>query len=1059
MTLEAQNGLWVRSVSPEVQVGWDSMTVRGTGFDAVDEVRLKSRAGFDRAAEWTLRDDTEGSVLEVALPTDLIPGSHRVCLQAVGPPVCQTFEVVDARPPQVDGLLPTELYNTVDSRLTLMGQEFLEVRSVLIGETVIPPVETTSERIDLDIPAGTLAPGSYRVTVDSLEGPDPVAPDALTVRSGLNVEIESTTPERSVRGEGLHLIVEGRDVGLAVGGELGVRGFLTEREFSCNAPVANSLRSCTTESPHRLKIEVSRFTMERYRGTLQISLTYPDGSKRTTAVEIVERVVPWSTASWVFAFFVGGAAFSFAVKLSEDAGLDGRFAARELPPFGVASVLLQVIAPTLVLSVGFGGVIWILKEGLDALGWTLLGTLGLGAGNFFLPFLAVEVARQYELVRGRAWFGALVLGSTAVALPFWLSTRLANPWSVPVQIGLLMVNLLLLVWATGAARSKLEQLADEGPDDATVAGLLEEELLRRGKVSLERFPTVSRTRFRGLAQKHRAIHPEQDLELRLRGDSPRIAFVRSRAVAALAEAFEQARLEQPTDTRTVSIARLMNEIDTQLSLVSVARPIPQTVAKDEEAVSTSSFNLFESNAIDAEAILPPSFPLLVKLDPSAATSRETEELKSLLNHLDPKLRFAILIVLDDASASRELIRRELRVGESENLVVFGERDLIEILAATGDSTERLMEQMRAQISLLLFSPYRAELPTTRDMFYGRQQALGALQERIKDGGSVCVLGARRIGKTSILHAGRRELEKRSFAVFELNCYHVESSLEFLGQLLASPPVRRHRVDPPADLGGFPAWVDRLRAACGKPVVFSFDEIDRLLAHDSATAGEALFRMFRSLAQEGRCQFLMSGERTVLDQMSNAESAFFNFTTPVRAQLLDRPTTEKLVVDPMRLIGVQLEDPETMLESVWRYTAGHPHLVQALCEECVDSVDPAHGLLTVESLDELLRGNWFCDKVRETFWSQSEPHEKAISIGLAAGDADREEQILPWLRNLGFSVSRASVERGLRYLVLCQLLRSSDGRYIIHPPLFRESLAIYSDDQWIEGFLAEDRKNS
>jgi len=57
------------------------------------------------------------------------------------------------------------------------------------------------------------------------------------------------------------------------------------------------------------------------------------------------------------------------------------------------------------------------------------------------------------------------------------------------------------------------------------------------------------------------------------------------------------------------------------------------------------------------------------------------------------------------------------------------------------------------------------------MFYGRKQEINSVLERIADG-SVAVLGARRIGKTSMLQATKRILEERGKLVLYLDCYDI-----------------------------------------------------------------------------------------------------------------------------------------------------------------------------------------------------------------------------------------------------------------------------------------------
>jgi hypothetical protein len=54
-------------------------------------------------------------------------------------------------------------------------------------------------------------------------------------------------------------------------------------------------------------------------------------------------------------------------------------------------------------------------------------------------------------------------------------------------------------------------------------------------------------------------------------------------------------------------------------------------------------------------------------------------------------------------------------------------------------------------------------------------------------------------------------------------------------------------------------------------------VDSLLNYDKKPENqETLFRTFRSLSNEKRCQYILSGEKWLMRAISNPYSALFNF---------------------------------------------------------------------------------------------------------------------------------------------------------------------------------------
>jgi hypothetical protein len=264
------------------------------------------------------------------------------------------------------------------------------------------------------------------------------------------------------------------------------------------------------------------------------------------------------------------------------------------------------------------------------------------------------------------------------------------------------------------------------------------------------------------------------------------------------------------------------------------------------------------------------------------------------------------------------------------------------------------------------------------------------------------------------------------------------------------------------LNDFPNWLSKVQSLYPKKqIVLLLDEIDKLINYDQKQRQqEKLFRMFRSLAQEGRCQFIFSGERLVLEQLSNSKSPFFNFTSPIKLGLLDNDTTSKVVLDPMGLIGTTIKGEKEIVKSIFEHSNGHPSLVQYICLQSLEEMNKRKTrIFDLETVQNIIEGQTYRDRYIETYWSQSTPLEKAVSIIISESQPVSVNQIHSKLKDNGFKVSIEELRKGIRYLTLCQLLASTKDEYRINLVKFKEMFSIFSYSTWMEDLSQEWRQIS
>ena len=96
---------------------------------------------------------------------------------------------------------------------------------------------------------------------------------------------------------------------------------------------------------------------------------------------------------------------------------------------------------------------------------------------------------------------------------------------------------------------------------------------------------------------------------------------------------------------------------------------------------------------------------------------------------------------------------------------------------------------------------------------------------------------------------------------------------------------------------------------------------------------------------------------------------------------------------------------------------------------------------------------YLDLYQRIFWSQTNELERAISVYAAGkGEIEDSEEIRDFLTSKGFEFTIGEFERGLEYLILCQLLtKTPNNTFRVKPQYFARTLFDpgYTVDDWID----------
>ncbi|MEP7288930.1 MAG: tubulin-like doman-containing protein [Chloroflexota bacterium] len=318
--------------------------------------------------------------------------------------------------------------------------------------------------------------------------------------------------------------------------------------------------------------------------------------------------------------------------------------------------------------------------------------------------------------------------------------------------------------------------------------------------------------------------------------------------------------------------------------------------------------------------------------------------------------------------------------ESYNVVILDEARFKRVVSSR-NPLSALGEIVLTDVDLTLVSPFYTKAPVPERMFYGREREIKDVRRKIKTH-SVALIGGRRIGKTSTLQQIERVLRApdSGYQVYYLDCHNAMQYAHFFNSIARRWGIQHPSPDPTS----FEDIVTVIRKRHpDQTIVFLFDEVDRLLTMDmEQQQSELLFRTFRALSNEGKAHFIFSGERWLARAMENSYSALFNFALPVRLQPLDKDVVERLVTEPFEMMNIWLEDGPSLINRIYEISAGHPNIVQMICQEIVVAMDADRanvGLMNAGHFERALDQHSLQEDIVHTIWGQMSDIARLITL--------------------------------------------------------------------------------
>lgn len=374
--------------------------------------------------------------------------------------------------------------------------------------------------------------------------------------------------------------------------------------------------------------------------------------------------------------------------------------------------------------------------------------------------------------------------------------------------------------------------------------------------------------------------------------------------------------------------------------------------------------------------IPSQIPMLVCRQNQLA-SEDVEAWRSILEQGGPESRFGIALTLGQPEPIIATVKKQLGNLLRYDVIVLNYNDLRDILRVRFRLKE-LVKIILRQVDLTVVSPFVTEGPVPATMFFGREGEIKEAVHRLENT-SVCLIGPRRIGKTSILQRVLAALRTKPRPVVYLDCQSIFSATSFL-QALALEYAPSRANDDVSSPRAFKALVETISAAyAGAPVEFILDEVDLVLREDPQ-GSENLFRTFKVANLERSAHFLFCGERVLLEKLKDPNSALYNFCPSIRVRCLEPDDARHLISEPLGQMEITFENDKEGIERLLEITSGHPNLVQRTCASLVERLNSqGERIITGNHITSVTSDPNYVEEYLDTVWGRANELEKIICL--------------------------------------------------------------------------------
>ena len=273
------------------------------------------------------------------------------------------------------------------------------------------------------------------------------------------------------------------------------------------------------------------------------------------------------------------------------------------------------------------------------------------------------------------------------------------------------------------------------------------------------------------------------------------------------------------------------------------------------------------------------------------------------------------------------------------------------------------------LATLMFAPYTPNKPVQGWRFYGRKKELDSL---INSNESYFVVGARRIGKTSLLKEAEERLKKMGHTVYFTSLQNCQSSAEVVNvisrHLSIREVIKATRRSQAINEKFFETLLKKLKGD-KKQITLILDELGNVIFKKKKDDW-SIIGTLRDFSHSGKIRIMASGfQEFFLKQYYYFEGPFVNFASTLRLSVFSPSELEDFLLGPLSIWG-HIRDKNSLLQLIISKLGTHPYLLQHLGKYLFEKIFESNLKDVVSIAKNLFDGDGlsiFAEPIEELFF--------------------------------------------------------------------------------------------
>ena len=473
------------------------------------------------------------------------------------------------------------------------------------------------------------------------------------------------------------------------------------------------------------------------------------------------------------------------------------------------------------------------------------------------------------------------------------------------------------------------------------------------------------------------------------------------------------------------------KLEAELKNASISKQRFDETLKFFESSEEEQARIF-TNKIDIKGIVKEGIFWRIYLDDSFNLNMDTfllyisnDNVKKVLD--DIGLEHDMIFVIGSEKEQKNITKV---ASCKSNLIIAPPLEVLSMLLLfenTEDSRDILIWMFSNCLLTKYLSPYQVNSGVTNESnFFGRVEIIRDIVS--KENANYLIVGARQLGKSSIIKALERRYEESS----KVDCYSF--TMDDANIVAKMATALKLGVDASLD------DIVKTISSAKKKSIFLIDEADKFVKNEKENDYK-ITEVFRKLSQEGKATFVLTGFWTLYFAVtSDYHSPLKNFGELIKLEGLDEESCKALMTEPMKRIGVSYEN-ESIVENVIKLCGKRPNLIAITCNEVLKTLDGK--VITQKEIDEVFENSSLEDYLKG--WgsmssSDTENQLDRVIIYLTLEtESFRLADVVRMLKERGLELDVNRINSSLDRLVVAYLLQERKKNYSYRVPLFREKL--------------------